>query len=64
MVGGEPIIPINDLRGAAASKYTVAERDQRCKLASVYRLVQMFGWSQLIYNHITVSEGWLAYHTN
>ena len=57
MVGGEAIIPINDLRGVAASKYTVAERDQRCKLASVYRLVQMFGWSQLIYNHITVSKG-------
>lgn len=56
-VGGEAIIPINDLRGAAASKYTVAERDQRCKLASVYRLVHMFGWSQLIYNHITVSKG-------
>ena len=55
-VGGEPIIPINDLRGTDASKYTVAERDQRCKLASVYRLVHMFGWSQLIYNHITVSR--------
>ena len=54
--GGEPIIPINDLRGADASKYTVAERDQRCKLAAVYRLVHMFGWSQLIYNHITVSH--------
>lgn len=55
-VGGEPVIPINDLRGTAASKYTVAERDQRCKLASVYRLIHMFGWSQLIYNHITVSH--------
>lgn len=55
-VGGEPVIPINDLRGTDASKYTVAERDQRCKLASVYRLVHMFGWSQLIYNHITVSH--------
>ena len=56
--GGEPVIPINDLRGASASKYTVAEREHRCKLASVYRLVHMFGWSQLIYNHITVSWGW------
>ena len=55
-IGGEPVIPINDLRGTDASKYTVAERDQRCKLASVYRLVHMFGWSQLIYNHITVSH--------
>lgn len=60
--GGEPVIPINDLRGSDASKYTVAERDQRCKLASVYRLVHMFGWSQLIYNHITVSADELASH--
>jgi hypothetical protein len=61
-VGGEPVIPINDLRGTAASKYTVAERDQRCKLASVYRLVHMFGWSQLIYNHISVSNSFTCMH--
>lgn len=52
---GEAVIPINDLRGVNASKYTIAQRQARCKLASVYRLVDMFGWNQLIYNHITVS---------
>ena len=26
----------------------------RCKLAALYRLVDLFGWSQSIYNHITV----------
>lgn len=52
---GETVIPINDLRGITVSKYTLAERGTRCKLAAVYRLVDMFGWSQLIYNHITVS---------
>lgn len=49
------LIPINDLRGEDASKYTPAEKQTRCKLAAVYRLVDIFGWSQLIYNHITVS---------
>lgn len=48
------VIPINDLCGIHAAKYTLAERQTRCKLAAVYRLVDMFGWNQLIYNHITV----------
>ena len=56
------VIPIDDLRGVSGSKYTVAERQTRCKLAAVYRLVDMFGWSQLIYNSITVSDmGALCY---
>lgn len=49
------IIQINDLRGVNASKYTIAERQLRCKLASLYRLVDWLGWGQAIYNHITVS---------
>jgi len=53
--GATNIIPINDLRGVNASKYTVAERLLRCKLASLYRLVDWFGWGHIIYNHITVS---------
>lgn len=52
---GSHIIPINDLRGANASKYTIAERQLRCKLASLYRLIDWLGWGQSIYNHITVS---------
>lgn len=51
----ETIISIDDLRGVIASKYTLAEKQTRCKLAAVYRLIEMFGWSQLIYNSITVS---------
>ena len=53
--GMAPVVPINDLGGILASKYTLAERETRCKLAAVYRLVDMFGWTQLIHNHITVS---------
>ncbi len=52
----ESVIPINDLSGIHGSKYTLAERQTRCKLASAYRLVDIFGWSQTIHNHITVSH--------
>ncbi|XP_065919585.1 alpha-adducin-like isoform X1 [Dysidea avara] len=52
--GATNIIPINDLREVNASKYTEAERDLRCKLAALYRLVDRFGWGHIIYNHITV----------
>ncbi len=49
------VVPINDLRGVYATKYAVAERLLRCKVASLCRLAHMFEWGQLIYNHITVS---------
>ena len=52
---GNSVIPINDLRGIYTSKYSIAERQVRCKLASLYRLVNWLGWTQGIYNHITVS---------
>lgn len=51
---GELIVPINDLRGSNASKYTIPERQLRCKLASICRLSDMFGWSTLIHNLVTV----------
>jgi hypothetical protein len=35
--------------------YAKGEKLLRCKLAAVYRLVDLFGWSQGIYNHITVT---------
>jgi hypothetical protein len=31
----------------------------RCKLAALYRLVDLHGWTQGIYNHITVSANLL-----
>jgi adducin len=59
-----PAMPINDLRSAAASKngengvphhpnYSKAERMLRCKLASVFRLVDIFGWSAVMSSCIT-----------
>lgn len=50
---GPAIIPINDIRGVDALKYDKAEKLLRCKLAAAYRLVDINGWSQNIYNHIS-----------
>ena len=36
--------------------YTKQEKLTRCKLAAVYRLIDMYGWTQGIYNHVTVSR--------
>lgn len=47
--------PINDIRGIDGLRYAKGEKLLRCKLASVYRLVELYGWSMGIYNHITVS---------
>ncbi|NXS98811.1 ADDA protein, partial [Jacana jacana] len=42
-----------DLRGSDSIAYEKGEKLLRCKLAAFYRLADLFGWSQLIYNHIT-----------
>jgi adducin len=34
--------------------YTKQEKFTRCKLAAIYRLIDMYGWTQGIYNHVTV----------
>jgi adducin len=49
------VTPVNDLRGSDSIAYDKGEKLLRCKLAAFYRLADLFGWSQLIYNHITVS---------
>ncbi|XP_023657896.2 alpha-adducin-like isoform X3 [Paramormyrops kingsleyae] len=48
------VIPVNDLRGSASVAYEKGEKLMRSKLAALYRLADLFGWSQLIYNHLTV----------
>uniref|UniRef100_A0A7N9D730 Adducin 1 n=1 Tax=Macaca fascicularis TaxID=9541 RepID=A0A7N9D730_MACFA len=52
------VTPVNDLRGSDSIAYDKGEKLLRCKLAAFYRLADLFGWSQLIYNHITVSIQW------
>ena len=48
----EKIIPIDDLNKDELS----SEDKLRLKLAAMYRLVDLKGWGQNIYNHITVSS--------
>ncbi|XP_013784905.1 protein hu-li tai shao-like isoform X3 [Limulus polyphemus] len=48
------IIPINDIRGVDCLKYGKGEKLLRCKLASVFRLLDMYGWTENVYNHITL----------
>jgi len=50
----KPIIPIDDIEGEEPSGYVKGEKSLRCSVASLYRLVDYFGWTQAIYNHITV----------
>lgn len=49
------MVPINDIRGVESMGYAKGEKILRCKLAAVYRLIDLYGWAQSIYNHITVS---------
>ena len=48
------VVPINDIRGIDSMVYAKGEKVLRCKLAAVYRLIDLHGWTQGIYNHVTV----------
>ena len=47
------VIPITDIKGMEAAKYTKQEKQLRCKVASLYRIIDLNGWSYEIYNHIS-----------
>ncbi|KAM7535203.1 hypothetical protein Aperf_G00000097064 [Anoplocephala perfoliata] len=47
-----PVIPINDLHSPKIS-YSKPEKVIRCKVASTYRLVDIFGWSSGSKSHIS-----------
>lgn len=51
---GRCVIPINDIRGVDGLRYAKGEKLLRCKLAGVYRLIDLYGWSESMFNHITV----------
>ena len=51
---------ISDIRGADTLHYTKKDRQLRCKLASVYRLMQMFGWANGIYDRASYSVSILS----
>ncbi|XP_062435537.1 gamma-adducin isoform X1 [Rhea pennata] len=48
------VTPINDLAGIDTSSFVKGEKLTRCKLASLYRLADLFGWAHLPNSYITV----------
>ncbi|KAF7995770.1 hypothetical protein HCN44_006877 [Aphidius gifuensis] len=40
------VVPINDIRGGDVTGYLPGEKQLRCKLASVFRLLDLYGWTQ------------------
>lgn len=56
LLGLGMVTPINDLPGADTSSYMKGEKLTRCKLASMYRLVDLFGWAHLANTYISVSS--------
>ncbi|XP_078421290.1 adducin 3 (gamma) a [Cetorhinus maximus] len=46
--------PINDLRGIESATFVKGEKLTRCKIASLYRMVDLFGWAHLTNTCITV----------
>lgn len=54
--------PINDLHTADSLNLAKGERLMRCKISSVYRLLDLYGWAQLSDTYVTVrtasGAGW------
>lgn len=48
------VTPINDLTGIDTTAFVKGEKLTRCKLASLYRLTDLFGWGHLANSYITV----------
>lgn len=48
------VTPVNDLYGIESPSYAKGEKRNRCMLASLYRLVDLFTWAHLTSSYITV----------
>ncbi|XP_069045313.1 adducin 3 (gamma) a isoform X1 [Lepisosteus oculatus] len=48
------VTPINDLQAVESSSFVKGEKQTRCKLASLYRLVDLFSWAHFASSYITV----------
>ncbi|KAM7391500.1 hypothetical protein PAMP_022185 [Pampus punctatissimus] len=48
------VTPINDLHGWEPGSMVKGERLMRCKLASVHRLFDLYGWAQISHNCLTL----------
>lgn len=54
MLASSSVMPIADIRGSDSMRYAKGEKLLRCKLAALYRIIDLKDWSQGIYNHITI----------
>lgn len=48
------VTPVNDLFGIESPSFTKGEKQSRCRLASLYRLVDLFSWARFTSSYITV----------
>lgn len=55
MAGFGTVTPVNDLYGNESPSYSKGEKQSRCRLASLYRLVDLFSWARFTSSYITVS---------
>lgn len=58
------VTPINDLHGWEPGSMVKGERLMRCKLASVHRLFDLFGWAQISRTCLTVSFKIFLHYTS
>ncbi|XP_076677416.1 adducin 1-like protein hts isoform X2 [Andrena cerasifolii] len=47
------VLPINDIRGVESMGYAKGEKLLRCKLSAVFRLLDLYGWTQGVGGQIT-----------
>ena len=50
------VTPINDMYGVESTTMVKGEKLMRCKLASLYRLVDLHSWAHFANSYITVSQ--------
>ncbi|XP_068614140.1 gamma-adducin-like [Brachionichthys hirsutus] len=48
------VAPVNDLHGIESPSFAKGEKQSRCRLASLYRLVDLFQWARFTSSYITV----------
>ncbi|XP_047458476.1 adducin 3 (gamma) b [Mugil cephalus] len=48
------VTPVNDLFGIESPTFAKGEKQSRCRLASLYRLIDLFSWSRFTSSYITV----------
>ncbi|XP_067857370.1 beta-adducin isoform X2 [Heptranchias perlo] len=53
-LGVTMVAPINDFRTTESLAFVKGERLMRCKIASIHRLLDLFGWAQLANTYITL----------